>query len=191
MILQLKKLIHYYYNESKWSFLIRFCSVFFSLYACFMFFIGIAMPGGIIESQFLFEHFNFIQVYTDLIINTVISSLQFIEINAWRNGLINIKTANGGVNIIYGCLAIGITCIWLSFVIALKNRLLNKLIWAIIGSLFLFALNIFRIGLILLVQEHNTTQLTLFSIDHHTLFDIACYVLLLLMGYAYHKNSKP
>jgi exosortase/archaeosortase family protein len=156
-----------------------------------MFFIGIAMPGGIIESQFLFEHFNFIQAYTDLIINTVISSLQFIEINAWRNGLINIKTANGGVNIIYGCLAIGITCIWLSFVIALKNRLLNKLIWAIIGSLFLFALNIFRIGLILIVQENNTKHLAIVGLDHHTLFDIACYVLLLLMGFAYYKNSQP
>ena len=191
MIPQLKKLIYYYYNESKWSFLIRFCSVFFTLYACFMFFIGIAMPGGIIESQFLFEHFNFIRAYTDLVINTVISSLHFIEINAWRNGLITIKTANGGVNIIYGCLAIGITCIWLSFVIALKNRLLNKFIWAIIGSLFLFALNIFRIGLILIVQEHNTKHLAIVGLDHHTLFDIACYVLLLLMGFAYYKNSQP
>ena len=145
-----KKRIQYYLHESKWFFLIRFTSVFLFLYACFVFFIGIAMPGGLIENQFLYEHFNLISYYTHLVNNTVVQSLRWMGIEAWRNGPINIKTAFGGVNIIYACLAIGVHCIWIAFVIAIKNSTLKKVLWISIGSIMLFVLNIIRIVLILL-----------------------------------------
>jgi len=189
MMLKIKQHINYYLNESKWHFLIRFSIVFIFLYAIFSFFIAVAMPGGIIENEFLFKHCNVIQLYTDFIIHSVIKTLDFFEIPAWRNGNINIKTSYGGVNIIYACLAIGINCVWLAYVIAIKNKLSKKLLWISIGTCSLFILNITRISLILYVQKISATQLELINMDHHTLFDIACYLVLILLGWIYYKSS--
>ena len=179
------KLIYLYY-ESGWSFLIRFITIFLFLYGLFGLFIGIAMPGGVIENQFLFEHFNFIQFYTDIIINSVAFILQQFDIQSHRNGLVNLRTSFGGVNIIYGCLAIGVNIIWIAFVVATKRKLFTKIIWLIIGTCSLYVLNIIRICLILFALKNKHT-LSFLGMDHHTLYDLGCYLILIILGWIYYK----
>jgi exosortase/archaeosortase family protein len=97
-------------------------------------------------------------------------------------------TGGKGVQLIYACLGVGVTCFWLAFVVANKGGWAKKLIWVIGGSLCIWVINVARISLFLIAI--NKQQQMPFGVDNHTFFDVLAYVAIFVLMFFYDRSFR-
>lgn len=173
---------------TKFSILI-FLSLFFVLLGGFYAYIGICEPGGKLYIAFLGEHLNFVEWYAYFLSKSGALLLNVFGTNAYVVYPFRIHFENSnGVTVGYSCMGAGINSFWIAFVAAHKIEWKIKLKWIFGGLGILVGMNIIRIALIAVANYKHWSIVA--DVDHHTLFNIICYVIIFGLMYVFVKRLK-
>lgn len=162
----------------------RFVFLFLSLFALFyyfnIFYMGLTAPGNY-YSQFLDDHLNYIQGFRVFLISVSAEILRIFGYEVFTSGTTLHALNAGGVNVVYSCLGFGVMSFFVAFVIAWPQKSIqSKLLFIPVGLILIQILNIARFILITLFWRSNPYKSI---IDHHTLFNLILYVVLLATIY--------
>ncbi len=161
--------------------IIRFAASFLFLFALFYYFNlyynGLMKPGGNYNT-FLSQHFNYIQWLRNFLLNSSSAGLQLLGYQTKINDLSLLAVGHGKINLAYDCLGLGVMSFLTAFAITYpaKATIKRKLLVACI-VIFQF-LNILRFMLLALYWKGAGS-----SINHHTIFNLFIYTLILITLY--------
>ncbi len=163
-------------GNPSYRFLLLFLSLFLLLYYFNIFYMGITAPGNF-YIPFLDEHLDYIQGFRHLLIGASAAVLRLLGHEVFQSDTTVHAYNVGGVTVVYSCLGLGVMSFFIAFVAAWPNRSVkSKLLFLPLGLLLIQTLNIIRFVAITLFWR----QLPYKSlIDHHTLFNIILYAVLL------------
>jgi exosortase/archaeosortase family protein len=88
---------------------------------------------------------------------------------------------------VYSCLGIGILSSWAAFAIAFPNNLKRKIIWLFAGLLTIWFANVIRVA-VLLMLLNKTKDVKGFP-NHHTIFNVIAYMIVIVLIYFYSKEK--
>lgn len=91
------------------------------------------------------------------------------------------------INMVYSCIGIGVMSCWAAFALAFPSQLKRKAKWLIGGLLVIWLLNSIRVAALLLLV--NSTRNTKAFPQHHTVFNIVSYCIVVVMIYFYTKRA--
>lgn len=101
----------------------------------------------------------------------------------------HVKFVGGrGVQLIYACLGVGVSCFWLAFVVANKGTWLKKTYWVLGGILAIWIINVTRISLFL-ISVNNNTKMPL-GMDNHDFFDVLAYIAIFGLMFLYDRSGR-
>lgn len=162
----------------------RFLLSFFLLFAIFysfnIFYIGITSPGRLYV-PFLDEHLNYIRWWRKGLLESSAAVIRLFDYDLYTTPIRLQVDGRRGVVLVYSCLGYGIMSVFAAFVLAWPDKpWKSKLLFLAFGLIIIQLLNIARlIGLSLLGRNFPFYH----TIDHHTVFNIAVYAVLLVMVY--------
>ena len=163
--------------------------LFLAFYYFNILFLGITTAEGRFYSPFLEHNLNYVSWLTSSILYVANAIDHFLGINSYVQNAYNIKTYSGAsVTVWLPCLGLGVMSFWVAFIIADVNSWKKKLYWVLAGIAAIWFINCLRIALLVLALEKNWYQNT--YIDHHTIFNIAAYIIILFMIWLYYKKNK-
>ena len=170
-------------------FFAKFILFFLSLYYFNILYLGITSPGGKFYSSFLKEHLNYISWLTSSILYVSNIIDHAFGIHSYVENAYQIKTSAGSsVTVWLPCLGLGIMSFWVAFVTTDTGSWKKKLYWGLAGIVAIWFINCWRIALLLLAVEKDWYKNPI--IDHHTMFNIVSYTIILLMIWLYYKAGK-
>lgn len=157
-------------------FVVLFLGLFFLFYYFNIFYMGITAPGNY-YSPFLDQHLNYISGFRNILISISAWVLRIFDYEVFTSDTTLHVLNKGGINVVYTCLGFGVMSFFTSFVIAWPERSLkSKLLFIPAGLLLIQVLNVARFILIALFWRQSPYRS---MVDHHTLFNIILYVILL------------
>ena len=187
----LNKITSYFQRNPAYKFVVIFLSIYFLLDYFTLFYMGITAPGNFYNS-FIDTHLNYVRGLRHILIDTTAGLLRTQGYQVTTSDTFLHAYNVGGFNIVYSCLGFGIMSFFLAFVIAYPKSLKSKLIFAPIGLTIIQCLNITRLYLLTIYWRKS---IFIGKIDHHTLFNIILYLILLLMIYVWininDKKTNP
>ncbi len=168
---------------------LRFVILFVGLYLLFNYFnefyIGITNKGGL-YSGFLDEHLNYIEWWRSSLLKGAASILHLFGYTAITNETDLLVVGKGGIRLIYTCLGYGLMSVFAAFCLSFPRPFKHRLIFLLIGLLFIQFVNVLRFVLLPLFWDRKHPFL---GMDHHDLFNIIIYLLLFGMCYLWIKYS--
>ena len=169
------------------SFILKFILLSLFFYYGAIGYMGITSPGGI-YFPFLDKYFNIINWYRTFLLTGSHLLTELVGYPSFLRDQYHLQILNGhGIQIVYSCLGTGLLGVWFAFVISYPSRLKKKISWAVIGFLSISFLNMIRLGGLAIIAS----KVNLNFIDHHTYFNIAVYICIIIMIYFYTKEKKP
>ena len=147
---------------------------------------GITAPGNL-YCHFLDHYFNLFNWYRHILLLGAKFLTQILGYNTIISDKFHLRFIGGhGVQIVYSCLGTALIGVWFAFVIAYPAKtILNRLKWLLIGFMVISFLNIIRIAALTII----TNKVNLNVVDHHTYFNIAVYIGIIIMIYFYSKEG--
>ena len=184
-----------YWRNPSYRFVAIFLSLFALLYYFNIFYMGITAPGSY-YSQFLDEHLNYIRGFRVFLIFMSAEILRMLGYQVVTSGTTLHALNTGGINVVYSCLGFGVMSFFIAFVVAWpQNSVKSKLLFIPAGLILIQVLNIARFILITLFWRNASYKSI---IDHHTLYNVILYGILLATIYfwinnktKYTRSSKP
>jgi exosortase/archaeosortase family protein len=152
-------------------------------------YVGVTVPGGDVYSSFLNEHVNYVSWLQTSIVETSNIIVHLTGINSYVGEGYTLYANN--VPILFmanACAGLGIISFWLAFIIAQKNTVKKKINWCVAGVFSIWVINCLRISLLFIALQ-NKWQVNRF-IDHHELFNLCAYCIIIMMMFLYHRESK-
>jgi exosortase/archaeosortase family protein len=172
---------------SPFRFVFTFLLLFLVFYYFNIAFFGITSPGKV-YSSFLSDNLNYIQGLRWLLLSCSAQILNWMGFAAIHNGTELLVAGKGTIVLIYSCLGLGLMSFFAAFVIAYPKKLKQKLIFLIAGILTIQVLNIARFVLLALFWNRRASQI----IDHHTIFNMILYVIIMISLYFWvTKSNEP
>ncbi|MDB5120223.1 MAG: hypothetical protein JWN56_1441 [Sphingobacteriales bacterium] len=171
----LNRLSEYFDKNPIHRFVLVFLSTYIFLDYFSVFYMGITSPGNY-YSNFLDNHLNYVRGLRHFLISSTASILQHWGYNVTTTDTMLHAYNVGGFNIVYSCLGFGLMSFFLAFVIAYPKPLKSKLIFGLVGLITIQILNILRL---LLITLYWTKSVFAGRINHHTLFNVLLYIILL------------
>ncbi|HEX8332643.1 MAG TPA: hypothetical protein VF622_08465 [Segetibacter sp.] len=164
-------------------FLLKFLILFALLYFFNVAFIGITSPGNF-YLPFLDKYLNYIDWLRSLIlhVSNLISRVAGLNSMVEEPYLLGVK-GGPAVRMVYTCIGYGVMSLWAAFVIAYEGSLKQKLLWLVMGCIFILIINCFRVSM-LLIALANKWKVNKY-IEHHDLYNIFSYLLIFLLIYLY------
>lgn len=162
--------------------------LFFALfyYACEAI-IAITAKGGL-YSSFIAEHFNVVQWYRQSILQ---ASCYISNLLGYKTEVASSTTILGfnnfSVTVVYSCLGYGVSSFWAAFVVAYPSSSKPKWLWFVVGLVLIWFANVLRIFLLLL-KVNEAKDIAQFS-QHHLVYNITVYCIVLVMVYFFTKNK--
>ncbi|MDF3079254.1 MAG: glycosyltransferase [Sphingobacteriaceae bacterium] len=160
-------------------FAVTFVVLFCLLYYFNELYIGITSPGGN-YSPWLDKHLNYIRGFRHLLLDIssfVLSALGFEAVtddtHLWVRG-------HSGIVLVYSCLGFGVMSFFTAFVLAWPKSWKEKAWFLPAGLVLIQALNILRFIVISIFYNRASMN---GLIDHHDLFNIILYFILLSVIY--------
>lgn len=167
---------------------IRFAIVFVVLFVCFYYFnimyLGITTPGNY-YTAFLADHLNYVQWLRTLLLQCSKQILVWMGFTTIINNIDLLVVGHNIIELAYSCLGFGVMSFLAAFVIAYPKPLKHKIIFFIAGVLTFQVLNVIRFILLALYWQSKETKI----IDHHTIFNIIIYVIILISLYFWTKHD--
>ena len=171
----LKSLTKYLEENPTHRFVLIFLSTYIFLDYFSIFFIGITSPGNY-YSSFLDTHLNYVRGLRHFLISSTAHILQYWGYQVTTTDTMLHAYNVGGFNIVYSCLGFGLMSFFIAFVIAYPKPLKSKLIF---GAFGLFIIQILNIARLVLITLYWTKSIFAEKINHHTLFNVLLYIILL------------
>jgi exosortase/archaeosortase family protein len=152
---------------------------------------GITAPGNF-YSSFLDNNLNYVRAFRHFLIAATAGLLRMQGYQVSTSDTFLHAYNVGGFNMVYSCLGFGIMSFFIAFVIAYPKSIKSKIIFAPIGLVIIQCLNISRLYLLTLYWRQS---IFVGNINHHTLFNIVLYLMLLIMIYVWinisDKKTNP
>jgi exosortase/archaeosortase family protein len=149
---------------------------------------GITAVGGY-YSGFIDHNFNYIKLLRTSLLDTSKWVLSSFGYQTYRESQFVLRMKDGiAVKLVYSCLGLGVMSFWVAFIIANAGSWIKKAKWILGGLLLIWCINVARISLLLVAI--NRQWKTFFSVDHHTLFNIAAYSAIFVMIYFFSRSDK-
>jgi exosortase/archaeosortase family protein len=166
------------------KFLLAYCILYYGSQAI----IGFSAPGGH-YSSFVQNYFNYPALLRKALLRC---SGFFLEMKGYHTEMpdeYKIRMVGGrGVRMVYSCLGIGVSSFWAAFMIANETTIKKKIYFILFGLLFIFLINVGRIMLLFIAA--NKGMSIPFGIEHHTLFTVASYILIIFMIVIFDRSEK-
>jgi exosortase/archaeosortase family protein len=179
-------------TDEGFVFIAKFLGLFVLLYYGNLLFISITYRGGNALFLFLRNHVNYIDWlrYSVLYTSKFFGGLLGIKSHIENVVILKLDEPNNhkAIKMVYECIGYGIMSFWAAFVIANKNKWTIKLLWVLLGWVFIWIINCTRITILLYAIKNNWPINQYF--DHHTLFNIVAYGFVLLLIYVYIKKTE-
>jgi len=151
----------------------------------FKFWIGLCAPGGFYWA-FADEYLNFIRAYRHLLIGGAAVICDILGLTYLTNDTALRIVGHGGIKIVYSCLGFGIISMLIALAFAVPyQKLKTRFLFLFAGLLLFSLLNITR----LFVVAYYARQAAKLTIDHHLIFNLSCYFLILIGIYWWIKQS--
>ncbi len=166
-------------NYSSVYFIVKFLLFYFILDYFTLFYIGITAPGNL-YFPWLDQHLNYIRALRHLLLGTSAFLLQQMGYVTYTSDILLYVYGHGGVKLVYSCLGYGVMSFFAAFVLAWPKPIKSKALFLPVGLLLIQSLNIVRF---ILLSLHGNKQLENLKIDHHSLFNLILY--LMVMGILY------
>lgn len=168
---------------------VRFLLLFLGLYYCHIIFNGVVSKEGNYYSPFLDDHLNYLRWLTFSILRMAGLILQGFGIDSSIEGSQVLKSASGlGINLWLPCLGLGITSFWMAFIVSQKTSLTKKFTWCAGGIAAIWFVNCWRIALLLISLDFEWEKSQF--IDHHGIFNIVAYGLVVALILMFNRKSK-
>lgn len=152
-----------------------------------IFYLGITDPNNYYV-PFLDHNLNYISWFTSSILKTAQLFGRLFNMDAVVNGK-NIYISNGAsVMLNYTCLGLGVTSFWIAFILADNTGWKKKILWSLFGCVAIWFINCWRITILLLSLQNKWESNK--YIDHHGMFNIACYIIIFSLIYWYGRTNK-
>ncbi len=166
------------------KFVFTFLALFLLFYYFNLWFFGITSPGRHYY-PFLANHLNYIQGLRTLLLNCSSLILSWLGYSAVHNDTELLVAGKGAIVLVYSCLGLGLMSFFAAFVIAYPKKMKQKLVFLFAGILGIQFLNIVRFVLLALFWNRNDNRI----IDHHTVFNIILYIIIMLTLYFWIKQT--
>ncbi len=165
-------------------YLMRFAFAFCVFYYGTKAIIGLSVPGGY-YSPFVANHLDYISFLRKILLIGSKDFCNMLGYETYTEGTYFLKSGGVGVRMVYECIGYVVMSFWAAFVISNSGNFIKKFLWIIGGWLIIYFVNVLRISFLLisLITHHKLP----FNIDHHTLFNIVAYIIILIMIYFYDK----
>ena len=168
------------------KFILSFIVLSILFYAFNDLFIGATAKGGV-YIPFLDEHLNYIKWWRHFTIESTATVLRWMGHTVITNEYQLRVIGRAGFTLVYSCLGYGIMGIFAAFTLSYPKPFKKKIIFLIFGLVLIQILNITRLVLLSLFWKRNAYNL---PIDHHDLFNLIVYLILILTTYLWIKVSK-
>jgi exosortase/archaeosortase family protein len=165
------------------KFIFTFLILFLVFYYFNILFFGITSPGNTYNS-FLANHLNYIQGLRWLLLKSSAGILNMLGFTAITNNYELLVAGHGMIELVYSCLGLGVISFFTAFVIAYPKALKAKIIFIITGIFAIEFLNIIRFILLAFFWDKRASRI----IDHHTLFNIIIYAIIIISLYFWVKG---
>lgn len=168
---------------------IRFVISFVILYLLLnyfnVFYIGVTAKGGL-YSSFLDEHLNYIKWWRTFLLESAAKTLRWLNYTVITNETDLLVIGKGAIRLIYTCLGYGIMSVFAAFCITYPSPFKYRFGFMLAG---LISIQILNIGRFILLPLYWDRKHPLFGMDHHDLFNIVIYILLIGICYLWIRYS--
>jgi exosortase/archaeosortase family protein len=150
--------------------------------------IGLAAPGGY-YCAFINNYLNYPAWLRAMLLYSSKIVLSIFGYHVLVDGIYTVRMYGGyGVHLVYSCIGFGIMSFWIAFIFANKVIWQKKIKWIVTGLVLIFFINVIRISLLLVAVNKKWPIPS--NISHHTLFNIAAYILIFIMIYLFDRSEK-
>lgn len=172
------------------QFIITFLAIYVVLYYGTMFFIGVAVPGGVFHSDYLEKNgVGYVIAIRKSLLYGSETMMKLLQYNVVVKNDRLLSIVNGpGVYFHNSCIGYGVFSFWIAFVVANRTTLALKLKWLFGGLFLIWFINVTRVCLILISNDSKWPSVS--NLDHHTMFNISAYLLIFILIYFYTKSEK-
>lgn len=170
-------------------YILKFLGIFCLLYFGTLAVIGLASPGGRVNSDFVAKYFDYVSWIKLSLMRAPALILSAFGIGTHEEPGFLLRFNGGrGVIIAYSCVGYGVYSFWIAFVLANKGKIWKKIKWAVLGVYALWFINVIRITLF--ITAINKGWPMPLGIDHHTWFNIFAYTLIFVMIILYDRSFR-
>ncbi|GEO08376.1 archaeosortase/exosortase family protein [Segetibacter aerophilus] len=169
------------------SYFVKFLVLLLSLYYFNLIYWGLTDPKNFYV-PFFDKYLNYISWLTTSILKAAsfIDSVFGVKASITGNNIFAPKGAS--VFLSYECLGFGVMSFWIAFIVADRSSLKRKFLWCFAGVILIWVINCCRIAILMLALQNKWPQST--HMDHHDMFNVAAYLLILLLIYLYNREDK-
>lgn len=168
------------------KFIILFIVLYFLLNYFNEFYIGITAKGGV-YIPFLDEHLNYIRWWRTFSIEAAANILRWFDYTVITNETQLRVIGKSGITLVYSCLGYGIMSVFVAFCLSFPSPFKHRWGFMLTGLIVIQALNIIRFVLLPLYWNRRKP---LFGMDHHDIFNIFIYGLLIIICYLWIRHSS-
>lgn len=178
-----------YFQRKPLLFVIKLVGFYLLLSSLFSFLIGLTSPGGSFYSPWMSENFDVIATYRTFLLSLASFFVQLFGYQTTFNTY-DLFIENGeGIRLVYSCLGLSVKAAFTALILAYPSEVREKIIYLIIGITAIIVFNTIRLGgLVILYTRQNTSLFDI--IDHHDLFNIIIYAIVLLIFASFTKKVK-
>ncbi|MDN3548754.1 exosortase Y [Mucilaginibacter aquaedulcis] len=170
---------------SPFKFVLKFSVLFFVFYYFNLLFLGITSPGNHYNS-FLATHLNYIEGLRSILLSATSLVINWFGFTVIHNHIDLLVVGRDAIRLAYDCLGFGLMSFITAFVIAYPKKLSQKLLFLLPAILVIQLLNIARLVILALFWNRKANQ----AIDHHTLFNIILYIIMMVSIYSWVKRDN-
>ncbi|GAB3020487.1 exosortase/archaeosortase family protein [Spirosoma pulveris] len=170
------------------GYVVKLILVFTSLYYFNIVYWGLTDPLN--QYSYVLDHYlNYISWFQQSILYTAHLLTRLAGLLTFVDPPQLIRTASGASVIIsFECLGLGVSSFWTAYVIANSGTWQKKSAWLLGGIALIWFVNCCRIALLLFALDKNWPESH--YIDHHDLFNVAAYVIILTLMYFHSRQPS-
>jgi len=177
--------------ETLWSepyarFIVLFVLLYLLLYGFNTAYIGITSKGGT-YIPFLDEHLNYIKWWRTFSIEASAKVLRSLNYEVLTNNTQLRVVGKSGFTLVYSCLGYGVMSVFVAFCLTFPSPFKYRFGFMFGGLILIQIVNLARF---ILLSLYWNKRKPLLGIDHHDLFNISIYALLIIVCYFWLKFSS-
>ncbi len=176
------------WNEPYLRFIILFILTYFLFNGFNIAYIAVTAEGGF-YIPFLDKHLNYINWWRTFTIESTSTVLRLFDYKVYTDKYQLMVLGRHGFNMVYSCLGYGIMSVFAAFVLTFPGKIKARYGFLFLGLFFIQLINTIRLVLLSLYWNKRPAYI---KIDHHDLFNIVIYLLLIILVYVWLKYvGKP
>jgi len=167
-------------------FVVSFIGLYFFLYYFNILYIGITAKGGMYV-PFLDKYLNYIDWWRTFSLGASAKILKWLDYSVLLNETQLRVVGRYGISLVYECLGYGIMSVFTSFCLTFPSPFKHRFLFMLAGLIVIQFLNIWRFILLVLYWNRSAP---LFGMDHHDIFNIFIYTILIIGCYLWIRHSS-